>query len=94
MDSEMEGVFSRRRDCLGESRDLEGGRSMSPKGGRRGKGKTEVSGGTGKDEVVEFTFLRYRRIRDGVWCVASMGTRRARGILLIYKRGVGAANQR
>jgi len=29
----MEGVVPRRRDCLGESRVLEGGRSMSPRGG-------------------------------------------------------------
>jgi hypothetical protein len=78
----MEGVVPRRRDCLGESRDLEGGRSMSPKGGRREKGKTEVEEALGKDEVVEFAFLRYRRIRDGVWG-PSTGTRRAMGILLI-----------
>ena len=32
----MEGVVPRRRDCLGESRVLEGGRSMSPKGGGGG----------------------------------------------------------
>jgi len=59
----MEGVVPRRRDCLGESRVLEGGRSMSPKGGGGG-GR---SGGTGKGDVVAFTFLRYRWIRDVVW---------------------------
>lgn len=61
----MEGVVPRRRDCLGESRGLEGGRSISPKG-RGGGRKSRGSGGTGKDDVAEFTFLRYRRIRDGV----------------------------
>jgi hypothetical protein len=62
--SEMEGVVPRRRDWRGESRVLEDGRSMSPRGeeGEEGDG----SGGTGKDEVVAFTFLRFRRIRDGV----------------------------
>ena len=61
----MEGVVPRRRDCLGEPRVLEGGRSISPKwgGGRR---RSRGSGGTRRDEVAEFTFLRYRRIRDGV----------------------------
>ena len=36
---------------------------MSPKGGGGG-GR---SGSNGKDEVVAFTFLRYRRIRDVAW---------------------------
>ena len=77
--SEMEGVVPRRRDGLGESRVLVDGRSMSPKGRGRGRRKGG-SGGTGKDEVVGFTFLRFRRIRDGVWSRTRTGTRRARGI--------------
>ena len=40
--SEMEGVVPRRRDCPGESSVLEGSRSMSPKGGRRGRRKVEA----------------------------------------------------
>ena len=38
---------------------------MSPKGeeGEEGDG----SGGTVEGKVMVFTFLRYRRIRDGVW---------------------------
>ena len=70
----MEGVVPRRRDCLGESRVLEGGRSMSPKGGGGGGG----SGSTGKGGVVAFTFLRFRWVRDVVW-VAGTGTRRGGG---------------
>ena len=88
----MEGVVPRRRDCLGESRDLEGGRSISPKrggGGRRARG----SGGTGRDEVAEFTFLRYRWIRDdGVGC--EYGHAKGQRGLFLYTRGVGDANER
>jgi len=54
----MEGVVPRRRGCLGESRRvLEGGRSMSPKGGKRGRRKMEVEA-LGGMRVVEFTLLR------------------------------------
>ena len=76
----MEGVVPRRRDCLGESRVLEDGRSMSPKGeeGEEGDG----SGGTEENKVVAFTFLRYRRIRDGVWG-RKHGHAKGRLILLI-----------
>ena len=63
----MAGVVPRRRDSLGESRGLEGGRSISPKGGGGGGRRSRGSGGPGKDEVAEFTFLRYRWIRDGAW---------------------------
>ena len=77
--SEMEGVVPRRRDSLGESRVLVDGRSMSPKGRGRGRRKGG-SRGTGEDEVVEFTFLRFRRIRDGVWSRTRTDTRRVRGI--------------
>lgn len=42
---------------------------MSPKGERTGRGRTEVSGGTGKDEVAEFTFLdTVRTVMGRVWC--------------------------
>jgi hypothetical protein len=78
--SEMGGVVPRRRDCLGESRGLAGGRSMSRKGGGGGGREEPEVEAVGKDGVEGFTFLRYRRIRDGI---ASTGTRRAMGILLI-----------
>jgi len=61
---------------------------MGPKEGRGGG-----SGSTGKGDVVAFTFLRYRWIRD-VWSgVAGTGTRRG-GEYFLYKQGVAAANQR
>ena len=81
----MEGVVPRRRDCLGESRVLEGGRSISPRGGgggRRGRG----SRGSRKDDVAEFTFLRYTVGSVMGSGAASMGTRRAMRMLLIYTR--------
>lgn len=61
---------------------------MSPRGGGGGGGgRRKWRRALGKDEVVVFTFFRYRRIRDGD---PSTGTRRAMGYFL-YKRGVAAA---
>lgn len=53
----MEGVGTRRRGGLCESKPLEGGRSISPKRGGGGRGRGRGSGGSGKDEVADFTFL-------------------------------------
>jgi len=86
----MEGVVPRRRDCLGESRDLEGGRSMSPRGGGGGGGRRKWTRHLGR------TRLWCSRFSDTVGSV--MGTqaraREGRWDTSYINAGVAAANQR
>lgn len=70
----MEGVVPRRRDCLGESRGLVGGRSMSPKGGRGGGGSQEWRHlrrtglwGSRFSDIVGSVMGLQARAREGRW---------------------------